>query len=236
MDVVLLVPAVLAATLAVAPGCSITDATLTWGFKDSFRAYIDGGIANGEWTTDGGASYQTPVFTWAGGTGSYDPTTGVAEIDFAGSVRFTGHGGVLDTTIADPSVRLDGATGALLLDVSGPTMDGTPTDLQDVEFVALPSVDVVGDDAVRTVEAPTELTEDGATAFPNYPAGEAFDPVSISMTVGKDCAVLTSDAPAAEDGPDFWPLVAGLSGLGALAALAGGVGVFVATRRRDARA
>lgn len=236
MDIVLFVPAVLAATLAVAPGCSITDATLTWGFKDSFRAYIDGGIANGEWTTDGGASYETPVFSWSGGTGNYDPSTGTGEIDFTGSVRFTGHDGLLDTTIADPIIRFDGTTGAVLLDVSGPTMDGTPTDLQDVEFVELPSVEVLGDDAVRTVEAETRLTADGETAFPNYAAGEAFDPVSIAMTVGKDCAVLTSDGPADSTGPAFSPLAAVLTGLGALAALAGGVAVFVATRRRDARA
>ena len=90
----------------VEPGCVVTDATLTWGFKESFRAYIDGDIANGEWTTSGGATYETPEFTWSDGQGHYDPETGDGYVDFAGSVRFTGHDGLLDTTIADPSLNI----------------------------------------------------------------------------------------------------------------------------------
>jgi hypothetical protein len=176
-----------AAPASAESGCEVTDATLTWGFKESFRAYIDGDIANGEWTTAGGASYATPSFGWSGGTGSYDPATGTGSVEFTGSVRFTGHDGLLDTSIADPVIRFDGGSGVLLLDVSGPTMDGTPTDLEGVEFVALPTVEVAGGGAVRTVDAATQLTADGATAFPNYAAGEAFDPISLRLPVGAQC-------------------------------------------------
>ena len=219
---------------AVAPvTCDVTDATLTWGFKESFRAYIDSDIANGEWTTDGAVSYDTPAFTWTGGTGTYTPITGDAVISFTGSVRFTGHEGVLDTTIADPVVRLGGGTGVLLLDVSGPTMDGTPVDVQDVPFVDLPTAEVVGGGAVRTVEADTVLTEDGNAAFPNYEVGAAFDPVAVSIIVGTDCPVAavvddvdTSDAAS--------PLLVGLISAGALAAAAIIVAVVVLTRRRRA--
>ncbi len=58
---------------------------------------------------------------------------------FHGSVRFTGHDGILDTTIADPVVRIaaDG-TATVLLDVSGPTMEGDQVDLSDVDFVTGP--------------------------------------------------------------------------------------------------
>ena len=55
------------------PAASSRDATLTWGFKESFRAYIDGDIANGEWTTSGGATYETPEFSWSDGTGPLRP-------------------------------------------------------------------------------------------------------------------------------------------------------------------
>ncbi|MEO8529161.1 MAG: HtaA domain-containing protein, partial [Pseudolysinimonas sp.] len=59
----------LAVTLALAPaatslaaeslvqGCVVSTAQLSWGFKESFRAYIDSTIANGEWTEADGATY-----------------------------------------------------------------------------------------------------------------------------------------------------------------------------------
>src|SRR5690606_8583207 len=85
------------------PACDVADAELRWGFKESFRAYIDGSIANGEWSTADGAEYATPEFIWRGGSGEIP-----GDVAFRGSVRFTGHGGILDTTIADPVVRFGG--------------------------------------------------------------------------------------------------------------------------------
>ena len=86
----------------------MTDASLTWGFKETFRSYISGTIANGEWTVADGATYETPDFGWADGVGSFDPSTGEGTISFDGSIRFTGHGGVLDTTVSNPQLRLLG--------------------------------------------------------------------------------------------------------------------------------
>ncbi|MEZ5189656.1 MAG: HtaA domain-containing protein [Schumannella sp.] len=182
---------------AMAPaGCDVEGATLTWGFKESFRAYIDGDIANGEWTTAGDASYTTPAFAWSGGSGTFDPRTGEGLVSFTGSVRFTGHGGVLDTTIADPAIRFDGEGGAvLLLDVSGPAMDGSQVDAVDTEFVELTAPETGGADALVTVDAGTVLTEAGHDAFANYEAGAAFDPVRIAMPVGDTC-----EPPAPGDG------------------------------------
>lgn len=226
----LIVPALFAAALAVAPGCDVSDATLTWGFKESFRAYIDSDIANGEWTTADGATYTTPSFEWSGGTGRYDPATGTGYIDFAGSVRFTGHDGLLDTTIQNPTLLLQGDSGTMLLDVTGATMDGDMVDSTDVAFVELPSIEVAGDDAVRTLDAETALRDDGAIAFPNYPVGEAFDPVSVSMTVGKTCSTERADDVSDDGNP---ALIGPLAG-GVAVALAAGAGIFVATRRRRA--
>jgi hypothetical protein len=171
-----------------APGCDIRDATLTWGFKESFRAYIDGDIANGEWTTAGGATYETPVFTWSGGTGRYDPATGSGSVQFTGSVRFTGHDGLLDTTIADPVVTLSGDTGTLILDVSGPSRDGVAIDVGDVPFVELRDLEFSGEDALVTVDATTVMTDEGEAAFPDYQAGTDFDPIGLVMPTSGDCA------------------------------------------------
>jgi hypothetical protein len=167
------------------PGCEVSGATLDWGFKESFRAYIDGSIANGEWATTDGAVYSTPEFGWRAGAGSIDPVGPGGVIAFAGSVRFTGHDGVLDTTIANPAIRLDGPESAtLLLDVTGPTMEGDPVDEIGVAFVRidLSTAELASStDGIVVSSAPTTLTEDGAAAFPNYDPGEAFDPISFVL-------------------------------------------------------
>jgi len=172
--------------------CTVENANLEWGFKESFRAYIDGSIANGEWTTADGASYDTPLFSWTSGTGAISPEDLTGDVAFAGSVRFTGHGGILDTTIANPVIRFDGPQHAtLLLDVTGATMEGDPYSEAAVPFVELDlsGVGVVArtDNVVRVDAAPATLTAEGAVAVPNYEAGSDFDPVSLEFTVGPDC-------------------------------------------------
>jgi hypothetical protein len=184
-----LVVAILSALLVLAPApastdCAVDDATLTWGFKESFRSYISGTIANGEWTVADGATYETPNFGFSGGTGSYDGT-----IAFAGSIRFTGHGGILDTTVANPELRFDGGTAKLYLDVRGTTQEGEQIDERGVEFA---TIDLSGHretdkGKVSIVDAPATLTGDGAVAFGTYESGEALDPITVTFTTGANC-------------------------------------------------
>jgi hypothetical protein len=171
-------------------GCPVQSAELDWGFKESFRAYIDGSIANGEWTTADGATYETPLFSWAGGTGGYDAETGDADLAFAGSVRFTGHGGVLDTTVANPRIVIDGDRAVLLLDISGTTQDGEPVSSTGVEFAELDLAQAEaggGGDLVSFAGIPATLTAAGAAAFGTYETGTAFDPVDLRITIDPAC-------------------------------------------------
>lgn len=205
--------------------CAVTDASLVWGFKEAFRSYISGSIANGEWTTAGGATYATPDFSWADGTGDIDPETGAGLLAFTGSIEFTGHGGILDTTVADPQVRFDDAGSAtLLLDVSGTTQAGDEISEVGVEFA---SVDLGA--ATRTVDgstltftgAPTVLLPAGAEAFGTYEAGEEFDPITVTITTSVECGPIavalptppTTSAPAKASGSDpawMWWALAGI--------------------------
>ena len=183
-------------------GCTVEGAVLDWGFKESFRAYIDGSIANGEWATADGASYATPLFTWAAGAGGYDDATGDADLAFTGSVRFTGHGGVLDTTIANPRVVIDGERAVLLLDVTGTTQSGEPVARTGVEFAALDLAAAErggGGDLVAFSGIPATLTAAGAAAFGTYPEGEALDPVDLAITLDPACLepVVAVDEPRA---------------------------------------
>ncbi len=189
------------ASAGIAPGCPVLDARITWGFKESFRAYIDGSIANGEWTVADGATYETPEFGFPLDGGYVDPRAAVGSTGFAGTVQFTGHGGILDTTIADPVLVLRGADqpALLLLDVTGDTMDGEAVEVTEAPFV---EIDLTGQDLTATdgvitiVDAPTVLTAEGEAAFPNYPAGTEFDPIDVSVDVG-DCDL--GDVPIGTD-------------------------------------
>ncbi|MDQ1130895.1 hypothetical protein QE381_003023 [Microbacterium sp. SORGH_AS 888] len=221
-------------------GCTVTDASIDWGFKESFRSYISGSIAHGEWTVSDGAAYKTPVFQWRGGSGTVDAAAMSGQVDFTGTVTFTGHDGLLHTTVGNPRIRLvDAEHAQLLMDVSGLTMDDALAGRTDkvvtvtaVPFVALDlsqgQVTREGD-TITAKGVPTTITPDGFAAFPNYPVGTAFDPIDFTITVS-DCAALAlpeedatatreAAAPAGSALPWWgWVLIAG--GALALAAVA----------------
>jgi hypothetical protein len=166
--------------------CTVDAATMTWGFKESFRSYISGTIANGEWTVADGASYSTPNFGWASGAGELTGDAGV--VAFIGSITFTGHGGILNTTVANPQLRFDGSGEAtLLLDVSGTTQEGVPVDERSVEFATIDLDGALQGDTVVLTSSPAVLTEAGAAAFGTYEAGEQLDPISAVLPGAADC-------------------------------------------------
>jgi len=237
-------------------GCAVEGASLTWGFKESFRAYIDGAIANGEWEVSDGATYATPDFGWSKGTGVYDADTASGQVGFAGTVRFTGHGGLLDTTISDPRLRfVDADTAYLLLDVAGVTMadamagkTADPIVTEAVPFVELDlsggAVALSSDGATLTgTDVPASITTQGYEAFPNYKTGTAFDPVSFTLVLGGDCASPAaspsiSSSPAVTDGPAAPPEAdgmdlawAGWTGGGLLAAALVAAAILLVRRR-----
>jgi large repetitive protein len=198
--------------------CVVSDGALTWGFKESFRSYIYSTIANGEWTVTDGATYETPSFGFANGAGSYDPPSGRGSLAFAGTIEFTGHGGILDTIVANPRVQfVDATTAYLYLDVSGTTQEGAEIAESTVEFarldLAAAAVEVAGA-ALRIVDAPATLTADGAHAFGTYPAGEPLDPVTLVFSTDTACPMVLPAPPAS---PLWWllaiPVVAAAGGV-----------------------
>src|SRR5690606_10674031 len=164
-------------------------------------------------------------------------------IAFDGSVRFTGHGGVLDTTVANPQLRLiDDTTAVLLMDVYGTTQAGTPVDQRAVEFVELDLAGAVTieDGTVTITDAATVLTPTGSEAFGTYESGEAFDPITIVFSVDAACpesAPADGDVTAAPDEPtsstgDLAWLPWTLGGVALLAIIA--LVVVLVLRRRQA--
>lgn len=213
------------APVPTAASCAVDDATITWGFKESFRSYISGAIANGQWTVSGGAEYETPDFRFGGGTGLLDRSAGAGRVEFPGAVTFTGHGDILNTTVENPVIEFRDDNAALYFDVNGTTQDGAEVDARMVEFVslALDEGELVErtDDRLTIRDVPATLTDAGAEAFGTYQAGEPFDPVTIELAFDDDC-----EAPADTN----WWLVGGLA-LGAAAALVAAL-LWYRVRRR----
>lgn len=232
-------------------GCEVASASLTWGVKESFRAYIGSAIANGSWEVSDGATYETPSFGWTVAEGSVDPVTGEGQVAFTGTITFTGHEGILNLVLADPIVHFGADGTTLLLDVrSNDTSGALTVDEQDVEFATVP-LEIAGAIEPGGAQswpglAPVVLTEAGAAAFGGfYAAGDELDPISFDLALSADCAVaeapataeptatpeaIVDESPAAqEEGPNPWPVI-GIAA--AVVAAAGAVAGIVAARRR----
>ena len=109
------------ATAAEAESCTIESGTFNWGIKHSWRSYIKGRIANGDWETTGTVKENGDP------TGSdftfgfeVDPEASTVSVDEAGnvtaskikakdsSITFTGHHGALYSKMTNPFVQTEG--------------------------------------------------------------------------------------------------------------------------------
>ena len=172
------------------------EGSLQWGVKSNFRTYVTGTIAHGRIDVSHGAKQAAGngVFTFpqaASGT-DWDGTTGT--IQYAGQVTFFGHGGALNHTIANPSIRIiDDANAELRIDYHGTTIAFATIDLAGATQQELTGT------AVRFTGAATALTSAGAQFFSYqghefYSAGEALD--RLTFTIGDPSDIDISEPPA----------------------------------------
>ena len=221
---------------------TIKSANLGWGVRDSFRNYVRGGIANGSWELNG-TSYSSDAFNWSNGTGTFKG--GKGSISFSGSVRFTGHHGILDTTIANPRLEINGNSGTLYATMTSNDPSGKATNYGEV---ALLKVDLSGlqssADAVSVNGAATTLTAEGAKAFAGfYDAGKDMAPLSFSAAINGAKTTTKTVSETVYEGEGCDPVTGkplastGASGVeGTLVAgfiaVVAGAGTVVYTRRR----
>lgn len=238
------------ATTTASSNCVVTGGELGWGVKEGFRSYISGTIANGSWEVADGASYETPLFGWANPTGEIDAITGEGTVSFAGSIHFTGHDGVLNLQIANPTVVLNGdGTAKLLMDTKSNNAQGEL--VVDEQQAYLGKVEALGQldpasGAVAFDQAPAVLTADGADAFGGfYASGDELDPVSLTLQLGpcegtpaapaqsadsnSETVTLTADEPA--NSVPWLPIAIGAVALVVIAVTAG---MLIAGRKKGA--
>ena len=222
----------LAAVVGVAPAsvpegaCEVQDVSITWGFKESFRSYISGSIAQGSWEASGDVGYEIPHFTLTGGTGHVNAARDEGIVAFEGGIVFSGHDGILETSLQNPELIIIGSREAtLMFDVTGDTMEEVSVNQPDVPFATVTwgrgAENVVPSDGVWSVEgAQVVLTQEGSDAFGTYPAGEKMDPLSFRFEVAPGCL---------EEGAIWW--IPG--GMAALAVGASALALAIQRGRRS---
>ena len=180
---------------------AVSDGSLTWGVKESFRKYVVGNIARGEITvkdgaTNSGGSIQYPA--------SASSITGDSKgvIRFGGTVNFKGHNGILDLTLSDIAMRIDGSKAELTADYSSRKFEGMqahePGPIEtgnDVVFatVNLNSAANFTSNSVN-LAGTTTLTSTGVDAFGGfYESGTQLDNTVGTLSLKDECG------PAPED-------------------------------------
>jgi hypothetical protein len=212
LPIALLVAAIallVGAASAAAATIPIKGGEVDWGIKKSFREYVKGPAAKGQIELSGGAGEAADgSFVFPVGSGTYDTTTHVVEVQAGGSVHFTGHfsGGVpaLDMTFSNPRVVIDGAESFVFADVTSKSlMTGETDTYPDAEFAQLDASaakPVFGDEDVTLESLPAELTAEGAEAFAGfYTAGTTLDPPTLSASFKENTPPPAPEEPKKEE-------------------------------------
>lgn len=154
---------------------------MSWSVKSSFVSYIESAVAKGTVETSGGVVRSGTGFTWTTGSGGLD-SAGRGTWTFPGSVRFTGHDGVLNLTLSNLRVQVTGPNrGVLVADVQSTDMDGNDVGGMNITLADLRFSSVSSSGGTATVT----LTAAGAKAFASYyEAGETLDPLTVSVSGG----------------------------------------------------
>lgn len=157
-------------------GYTVTSGSLAWGVRSSFRAYVTGSIAKG--------SVEETGFRATGGVA--DPASRTATIAFTGRTHFTGHGGILNLTISNPTVHITSPTSGYLTatmsstDTSGKAVNPGTVRIANLTFSGVS----ITEGKVSASTSAVTLTEAGASAFAGfYKAGEALDNLTLQASL-----------------------------------------------------
>lgn len=185
---------------------SITDGTLTWGFRASFRNYLTG-PAKGTVTLDG-VQENGGNYLFSPTTGSYDPGAKTGQVEVPGKVTFTGHEGKLEIHLSDLKVKLRGDGADLVADVKSRkfvslTEQGELVSHDDVVLVNLTGAPKVADGKLQFNSTKSTLAPKGAEVLaPFLQQGAEMDPVSIDAKLTPKTQPAPPPPPSPSPSPD----------------------------------
>ncbi|MFI9639278.1 HtaA domain-containing protein [Micromonospora sp. NPDC051925] len=181
--------ALIGAGPAQAAGADLSTGSLTWGFKASFRAYMNSGNGSPPIAASNGASINSDgTFTFPVKGGTYDATTGAIDAEYGGKVVFSYPAHFFTISLANPTVVVTGDTAALKADVDLVTTATDPVSVRQATIATIAVTDGNPGGNGGTVTATNlaaTMTAEGASAFNGfYAAGTALDPLSFTFSTG----------------------------------------------------
>jgi hypothetical protein len=216
-----LVLGLLALSAPAASAAAISEGTLTWGVKQSWRNYAGFPIVSDEVTQIPSGEFTFPVQS-----GDFDPATGTTTVQFSGSVQwqthwlpdepaqppippgYTGSTDIflLDVTLTDPQVVISASESVLTVEAVSRSLDTWEL----IDYGRVPLVTLAIDGVTPTVAAGEVSWSSLTAAFTDVAASEVFggfytpglivDPVSFTYT-GDGGAPLTGETFAVPGAP-----------------------------------
>ncbi|MGK2931324.1 MAG: HtaA domain-containing protein [Solirubrobacterales bacterium] len=173
-------------------------ATFGWGFKSSFRSYINF-VAGGSLHALDGATRESPSptagFTFSVADGSFsdngndDPADDKAIISGTGTALFCGTGHGFRVALSNPTVVIDGDNSRLVVDIdtnlSGVWTPSQRIDLADLDLDAAQATYNKSGAEITWNSIPTALSTEAAGLIPGYAAGVSLDPITVGVNVAE---------------------------------------------------
>ena len=116
-------PPPLAHAQSVATHRTVTAGTMNWGVRESFRKYVETGVAKGSISTSGGATNSGSGFTFPLESAAISSSAS-GQINFSGEVHFYGHNGALDMRLRNPIIVVNGTQAELRVDYASRKYEG----------------------------------------------------------------------------------------------------------------
>jgi hypothetical protein len=216
-----LVLGLLSLSAPAASAAAISEGTLTWGVKQSWRNYAGFPILSDEV-----AQIPSGEFTFPVQSGDHDPATGTTTVQFSGSVQwqthwlpdepaqpsippgYTGSTDIflLDVTLTDPQVVISASESVLTVEAVSRSLDTWEL----IDYGRVPLVTLAIDGVTPTVAAGEVIWSSLTAAFTDVAASEVFggfytqglivDPVSFTYT-GDGGAPVTGETFAVPGAP-----------------------------------
>lgn len=183
---------------------SVSGGSIKWGVKHSFRSYLAGPIAHGGWdltgtTFEGAERGADGQFVWPIANGAASASNAVSASG-TGSIRMHGHDGVLDTTLSNPTVVINGTAGEIKVDYRAkkpetftPTspyvwVEGTQATGATFSLGAAQNFQQTGSVTVNTTNARLSADLDAAMGA-LYGPGAEVDNVTLVLDITETCTV-----------------------------------------------
>lgn len=187
--------------------------SMQWGIKESFRNYVVGRIANGEFTMSGGATQVkgNGAFTYQQAKRGSDWDGHTGTVQYAGNVNIYGHHGSMNVDIANPTINVLSPSKAEIRIPFG--VKQTELTLATIDLSTGKRIELEGD-AVRFSGSEVRLSKDGAEkVFINdsgegpagtfWDAGQVMD--NITFTIGDPSTYDVVDPPNTDEKPKPTP-------------------------------